>query len=200
MAVPLVGLVSAPLGHLLAYQVRYRPQALHQQSAGAHAYFLVLVGTVAAAIGGALLVSVLSLAAVRLLVGRHRGMHAGGGWSMWDLLPVLFVLQLAVFMAQETAEALASASAVEPIPELMLWGTLGQLPIALLAAIGLSRLTARLDAALRYVRAAAESFADRPTFAVRVWPAAVAWHPALDCARRAHGDRGPPSLWLTPGR
>jgi len=194
LAMPLVGLASAPLGHLLAYQVRYMSSAVHEQSTGAHAYFPVLSAAVTTVLAGALLVSLLFLAAARLVLGRRRGLVRGSRRPVFDLLPILFTIQLAAFMVQECVEALAMGSMPEPVPAMVLWGTLGQLPVALVAAVVLSWLSARLEAVVQEVRLAAGGF--------QPWlrPAVPAWRPAEpggrlhEAARGARPKRGPPRL------
>lgn len=188
----LLGIAAGPLGHLLAYQVRYGAQAAHEQSTGAHSYFPALLGTVGAGLGGVLLAILLALAAVRLLIGRHRGLRARPERGVLQLVPVLFTVQIAVFVVQEHAEELAAGAAADPAPTLLLWGTLGQLPVAVLGALTLSWLSAHLDAALERLDAAAASFRPRFSTAVRTWMSVSATHAALDASLRAHGKRGPP--------
>jgi hypothetical protein len=193
-AVPLVGLASAPLGHLLAYQVRFAGRSAAVESSGAHAYVPLVVGTVMTGLAVALLLSLLFLAVARLAIGRRRGLVPGPRRPVLDLLPVLFTIQLAAFVAQECVEALATGALPDPVPAMLLWGTVGQLPVAVVAAVVLSWLTARLEAAVRELRLAASQF--------RPWrpPAVAGWRPAepgnrpLAAARRARPMRGPPRL------
>lgn len=193
-AVPLVGLLSAPLGHLVAYQVRFADSSAHVQSSGAHAYFPVLSAAVTTALAAALLVSVLFLAAARLLIGRRRGLVLGPRRPVLDILPTLFTIQLAAFMVQEWLEALATGATPESVPAMVLWGTLGQLPVALIAAAVLSWLTVRLDAAVRELHLAASDFEpwQRPAAPARLAAVPLTW--TLGTARSACPRRGPPEL------
>src|ERR1700687_4398184 len=88
-----------------------------------------------ALIGGVLLVGL-----ARILSGRRvRSMFEP---SYVSLLAFLFSIQLAAFIAQEVAEALIARSSAGSAPALMLWGTLGQLPIAAIAALAFRLLSA----------------------------------------------------------
>lgn len=194
LAVPLVGLASAPLGHLVAYQVRFADSSAHVESSGVHAYFPLLSAAVTTALAGTLLVSLLFLAVARQAIGRRRGLVPGPRRPVLDLLPVLFTIQLAAFMVQECIEALAMGALPDPVPAMVLWGTLGQLPVALIAAVVLSWLTARLDAAVRELRLTASRFRPWLRPAVAAWRPAEPWNRTLDAARSACPKRGPPRL------
>jgi hypothetical protein len=156
LLVPLVALASAQFGHLIAYQLRLGPGATVIESHGAHAYFPLLVSLAGAILGGGLVLGLLLLGAVRLLLGRRRGLRPGEPWPIVETLALLFTLQLAVYLGQETLEAWLSGSPAAPAPALLLWGTLGQLPGAALAALGLSWLSTRLEGAIRELRAAVQ--------------------------------------------
>jgi hypothetical protein len=113
-----------------------------------------------------------------------------------DLMAVIFAAQLSLFALQETAEALLTGRAVPTAGDLLLWGTLGQLPIAALAALALSWLTAGLRIALQDLSHARVSA--RLTPSAGVAPAAglapapalvVAWSPGRRLLRR--GPPGP---------
>jgi hypothetical protein len=192
LAASLAGIACAPLGHLLAYRVRFGAEAGHEQSSGVHAYFPVLVATLTAGLGAALLASLLVVGAARLAAGRRRGERPGPRWPVTDLLAVLFTIQLGVFLALEVAEALAAGSPVPSAPELLLWGTLGQLPVALLAAVALSWLSPRLAVAVRRLRSGDGPFRPRPEPAVRWWASGLSRDPGLDGAGGACAKRGPP--------
>jgi hypothetical protein len=130
----LLGAVAAQAGHLLTYQVLFGAAAQQVQSSGAHAYFPVLVkaalGTAAAIVLGVLFLAGLS----RILRGR---IQQGDSPSFLRLLAALFTIQLAVFAFQESIEAALSGGPAYSVDGLLLWGTLGQLPLAALAAFGL---------------------------------------------------------------
>src|SRR5260370_7490208 len=88
----------------------------------------------AAVIGGLVLVGL-----ARILSGRR--VRSDSEPSYVSLLAVLFSLQLATFAVQEIGEAIVAGTSVMSAPELLLWGTLGQLPVAVLAASALRSLT-----------------------------------------------------------
>jgi hypothetical protein len=141
-----LALAGSQAGHLVAYQVRFGAAALQLQSSGAHAYFPLLVKT---ALGGAavvLVVVLLMIGAARALAAGGR-LHAAAGPSYVSVLATLFTLQLAVFMAQEVIEAVAAGVPPGSAINLLLWGILGQLPVALTAAAALRWLWRRAEAA-----------------------------------------------------
>ena len=161
-----LGLLGSQAGHLLAYQVRYGAAAQQLQSSGAHAYFPLLAKTAlgvgaCALIGGLLLVGL-----ARFLTGRR--VPSASEPSYLSLLAILFSIQLAAFAIQEVGEALIGGLSTATAVDLLLWGTLGQLPIAAVAALTLRWLCARIEAAVGAIRALA-----RPSLPARP-PAAVA--------------------------
>jgi hypothetical protein len=162
-------------GHLLAYQLRFGAAAQHVQSTGAHGYFPLLAKTSLGVVGAALLAGILLIGLARVLTGRPS--RASAGPSYVGLLAVLFTVQLACFVGQEAGEALLAGSPVESAPHLLLWGTLGQLPVAALAAVALGWLARRYEYAVNDVRALLNA---RPSSA----PIAAL----------------PIPIWVTPGR
>jgi hypothetical protein len=130
----LLGAVTAQAGHLLTYQVLFAAAAQQLQSSGAHAYFPALVKT---ALGAAALITLgaLFLAGLaRILRGR---IQQGDSPSFLRLLAGLFTIQLSVFAFQESIEAVLSGGPAYSVDSLLLLGTLGQLPVAALAAFAL---------------------------------------------------------------
>src|SRR5712692_5116996 len=145
-AVLALGLLGSQAGHLLAYQMRFGAAAQGIQSTGAHGYFPMVakmaVGAGAAAlIGGPLLVGL-----ARILSGRRA--RSVSEPAFISLLAVLFSIQLAAFASQEVVESLIAGSTVGSAPDLLLWGALGQLPIAVIAALALGWVGARVEAAV----------------------------------------------------
>jgi hypothetical protein len=130
----LLGAVAAQAGHLLTYQVLFGAAARQVQSSGAHAYFPALVKTALGA-GAAIALGALFIAGLaRILRGR---IQQGDSPSFLRLLAALFTIQLAVFAFQESIEAALSGGPAYSVDSLLLWGTLGQLPVAALAAFAL---------------------------------------------------------------
>lgn len=180
-------------GHLAVYQIQFGSAAQAVQSAGAHAYFPTFakigLGVAASALVGALLV----IGAARLLAGRATATPAGGP-SYITLLALLFSVQMACFAMQETIESLAAGVAVASAPHLLLVGTVGQLPVAVLGALALKWLLARFEAALLTLRAViAASPIAGTTPGVLLLPRRMRLQPALvEACRAAYIKRGPP--------
>jgi hypothetical protein len=189
-----LGLLGSQAGHLLAFQVRFGAAAQQIQSSGAHAYFPLVakaaLGAAAAALIGALLVVGLA----RILSGRH--IKSVSEPSYVSLLAVLFSIQLAAFVAQEVTEAIIAGNMVASAPDLMLWGTLGQLPIAAIAAIAFRWLSARVEAAVGVIRDVTAAAAPLRLTAPVAIPVYAPSDQALLMSRvaRSHlAKRGPPS-------
>jgi hypothetical protein len=193
-AIPAAGLAGSQLGHLLVYALRLGPEGLRAAGSGAHGYFPALATTLAGLAGGAFLAALVVMGAARMLAARGARGRVFERPPTLDLLAVLFALQLWVFAGQETAEALLTGRPAPTVADLLLWGTLGQLPIAALAALGLSWLTAGLRRALEDLTYAAAAARLAPS--LRIGPASapprapalvVAWSAGHRLPRR-----GPP--------
>jgi hypothetical protein len=111
-------------------------------------------------------------------------------------MPALFVAQLLFFMGQETVESLVAGGGHLPSAvELLFWGAFGQLPAAAAAAVVLTWLLARLDAAWTAIAAGRVGLSCQDlTLALagvaRCRPAPARW---LDSTfPLAFGKRGPP--------
>src|ERR1700693_2510520 len=142
-----LGLVSSQAGHLLAFQLRFGSAAQHLQSSGAHAYFPTLAKNTLGAIGAAFVAAFFVIGLARVLAGRSRGSSRSAPKYI-ELIAALFTIQLASFITQEVGEAMAAGAAVDSAAHLLLWGTLGQLPVAALAAIALGWLWTRFESAV----------------------------------------------------
>jgi hypothetical protein len=187
------GILLSQLGHLLIYQLEFGAAAQAVQSTGAHAYFPTLVksglGVAAAAVLGSLLV----IGAARIVAG-GRMRPVANAPSYVSLLGALFTIQLVFFALQETTESIAAGTAIASAPHLLLLGAVGQLPVALLAAVALKWLLIRFEAAVLTIRTAlAQSRVAAPTprlvllqRALRLEPAAVEACPSV------YVKRGPP--------
>lgn len=148
-------LAAAPLsqlGHLLAYFLHYGPAAAAQQSSGVHAYFPSVLQAGATALGAALLAGLLVVALARFMVGIRNDRVPSGGVPVLPLLLVLLSVQLAVYCGQELLEFRLAGLAAPALGVILGWGLAGQLPVAVLAAFGLSWLTARIVRAVRRLR------------------------------------------------
>lgn len=149
----LFGVLLSQLGHLLVYQLRFGLAAHAVQSSGAHSYFPVFAKTSLGLVAGALLASLLVIGAARIAAGGRGRSSAAGGPSYVSLLGALFTVQLVFFALQETAEAIAAGTAPATAPQLLLIGSVGQLPVAVLAALALKWLLVRFDSAVDELRA-----------------------------------------------
>jgi hypothetical protein len=150
-----VGLLGSQAGHLVAYQVRFGAAAQQLQSSGAHAYF---PSTVRAALGlsaGLALAAVFVIGLARVLGGRP--VERGSAPAYLRLVAMLFTIQLTSFAMQEVGEGMVAGVGVASAAHLLLWGTLGQLPVALIAAAGLRWLLARFEDAVTQIRIALAS-------------------------------------------
>jgi len=150
------GAVLSQLGHLLVYQLQFGTTAQLVQSTRAHSYFPTLVKTSLGLGAAAVLGSLLLVCAARFITGA-RDRAIAGGPSYMRLLGALFTIQLVLFMLQETAESMAAGAAVATAPHLLLIGSVGQLPVALLGALALKWLLVRFESAVAEIRVALAS-------------------------------------------
>jgi hypothetical protein len=192
-AIPAAALAGSQLGHLLVYTLRLGPEGLAASGSGAHGYLPSLATALAGLTGASFLAALAVLAASRILAARGGRGVVFERPSVFDLLAVLFAAQLCLFAVQETAEALLTGRVVRSVADLLLWGTLGQLPIAALAALALSWLTASFRRAIHDLSQAGASArmaaSARPEPAVHRTsdPPLLVWSPGHTLPRR-----GPP--------
>src|SRR5258708_15143929 len=145
----LLGAVAAPAGQLRTYQLLLGAGAQQVQSSGAHAYFPTVIKTALGAAAAITLASLFLVGLARILVGR---IQRGDAPSFLKLLAALFTIQLAVFVAQESAESALSRVPGTSVDGLLLLRTLGQLPVAALAAFALRFLLVEVVPALAELR------------------------------------------------
>ena len=185
------GLLGSQAGHLLAYQLRFGAAAQQLQSSGAHAYFPTTVRAALGLAAALVLAAIFVIGLARMLGGRR--VQCGSAPAYLRLVAVLYTIQLASFAAQEGGEAMVAGIRVDSAAHLLLWGTLGQLPVALVAAAGLRWLLARFESAVLQigVAAAATHRYIAAALVVSVWG-----HVAQVLKPAAHlslAKRGPPS-------
>src|SRR5260370_26372098 len=189
-----LGLLGSQAVHLLAYQVRFGAAGQQIQSSGAHAYLPLVAKTALGAGAAALIGALLLVGLARMLRGRP--LKSPSEPSYVSLLAVLFSIQLAAFVAQEVAEALIASSRVASAADLMLWGTLGQLPIAVVAALAFRWLSAGVESAVGLIRDVIGATVPlRLTLPLAI-PVYAASDQALLTSRMAWSDmtrRGPPT-------
>jgi hypothetical protein len=193
-AIPAAALAASQLGHLLVYALRLGPEGIAASGSGAHGYFPSLATALAGGAGGLFLAALAVLAAARILAARGAGTRVFERPPALDLTAVLFAGQLAIFTLQETAEAVLTGRAAPSAGDLLLWGTLGQLPLAAIAGLALSWLTAHFRRALSDLSKSRASARPAPATRLRppsplsLTPATVpAWSPGRTLPRR-----GPP--------
>jgi len=193
LLVAAIAISGSQAGHLLAYQVRFGAAARSLQSTGAHGYF---PSVVKAAVGVACVLALTGLFAIglaRMVSGRP--VRRDSAPQYLRLLAALYTLQLTVFAGQEVAEALAAGLPVGSAADLLLWGTLGQLPVALVAAAALRWLLLRFDSAVSIIGVALAAGPSRTHPAgtsVMVWPAPEPNPFFATVAGQSPAERGPP--------
>lgn len=195
-----LGLLGSQAGHLLAYQARFGAAARQLQSTGAHAYFPGLVKTLIGAAAVLVLAGLFLIGLARVL-SRRRAALDDSAPSLLRLTAALFTIQLAVFAVQEAVEATLAGAPATSATSLVLWGALGQLPIAALAAVALRWFLLRFDGAVAEIRTVLAfatpgvrlAFAMSPPTVIataRLAPGRVAAHSLL--------RRGPPTSPFSP--
>jgi hypothetical protein len=189
------GSLGAQAGHLLAYQMQFGAAGQQIQSSGAHAYFPGVARTSLGMAAGLALTGMFVVGLGRILSGRPT--RRGSAPNYLRLVATLFTLQLLLFAAQEVGEALVAGTPVASVAHILLWGTLGQLPVALIAAAGLRWLVARFEPAVEAIRIA---LAAAPPPVAYIAVAAPAWvqvecnPPLAPAAGASLAKRGPPSF------
>jgi hypothetical protein len=189
-----LALLGSQAGHLLAYQLRFGAIAQQMQSSGAHAYFPLLAKTSLGVVAAALLGGLFLIGLARVLTGRTRAETRSGPSSI-GLLAILFTVQLACFVGQEVGETLIAGLPVDSAPHLVLWGTLGQLPVAALGAIAFGWLSRRYEAAVQELHAVLAARPSSPgllAVAIPIWTTTPRALLLSQVAGASLGKRGPP--------
>ena len=189
------GALLAQAGHLIAYQLEFGAAAQAVQSQGAHAYFPGFAKTSLGMVGVLVIGSLLLVGFARLLPGRPVVVTSRGP-SYMSLLAVLFSIQLACFIAQEMIESLAAGEPVPSALNLIFLGSVGQLPVAVLAAVALKWLAIRVEAAMLVLRTelAVELFTAAPNTIVLPSPELVPVSVLARSCPIVFIKRGPPAL------
>ena len=189
-----LGVLGSQAGHLVAYQARFGAAAQHLQSSGMHAYFPGVVRSSLGVAATIVLAGMFMIGLARILSGRP--IRRGSAPSYVRLVAVLYTVQLATFAGQEVAESLMAGAPIASPAQLLLWGTLGQLPVAVIAAAGLRWLLVRLDSAIgeiRVVMAAAPAPLHLSVAVIPLWVLAGKKLVLRSVAAAAQVKRGPPS-------
>jgi hypothetical protein len=146
VAVAALAVAGAQAGHLLAYQLRFGPSTFQVLSSGVHTYFPALVKTSLGALALTVIGALLLVGASRL-VGRGMTPLRVSGPTFMSLLATLFTIQLVWFLVQEVTESLVAGVPPDSASNLLLWGMVGQLPVALAGAAALRWFWTRVEAA-----------------------------------------------------
>lgn len=189
-----VGVLGSQAGHLVAYQVRFGAAAQQLQSSGAHAYFPGVVRSSLGVAAAIVLTGMFAIGLARILSGRP--IRHGSGPNYLRLVAVLYTVQLATFAGQEVVESLLAGAPVASAAQLLLFGTLGQLPVAVIAAAGLRWLLIRFDSAIGEIRialAAAPRQFSWAAIAIPLWSHASNKLILGSVAGASLVKRGPPS-------
>jgi hypothetical protein len=200
MALPLVILAASQAGHLLAWQLRQGPQALPVVGSGAHGYVPALTTVTFGTAGVAVLAALCVIGAARAARLGRAVLPAAPAPRLrripvLDATAFLFVLQLAVYLAQETVEAAWAGFARPGFADLLLWGSLGQVPVAIVAGAALSWLSIHFEAAVEELMnpVAALPLSPRPAAAPpRVGMRRAPLTLPIQVSGGAFSERGPP--------
>ena len=188
------GLLGSQAGHLLVYQVRFGAAAQQLQMSGAHAYFPGLVRASLGVTAALVLASMFLVGLARILSGRS--IRPDSAPDFLRLVAMLYTVQLACFAGQEVGEALVAGTRVTSVSHLLLWGTLGQLPVAVLAAAGLRWLLVRFESAVAeigFALAAVPKHASPIALVVSAWGQIERTLVLRPVAGASPAKRGPPS-------
>lgn len=149
-----LGVPLSEAGHLLAYFARFGEQGVALQTQGVHSYLPGLLQLCGGGVGLLLLGALLVLGLGRLLGGKGGTVERSVSQPARDLLLVMAVVQLDIYIVQEMLETLAAHQVVTfgLIFSIIGWGLAGQLPVAIVAALGLSWLSIRLHVAVERLR------------------------------------------------
>jgi len=150
-----LAVAGSQAGHLLAYTLRFGAAAASLQSSTAHAYFPSIVKPALGIAALALLGALLAVGLARIVAGRRLEQEPAP--SFLRLLAVVYTVQLGCFAIQETAEAALSGASPSSASVLILWGTVGQLPVAVVEAIALRWLLVRVRPAMLVLRSRCEA-------------------------------------------
>lgn len=185
------GVLGSQVGHLLAYGLRFRGAAWQLQSTGAHWYFPGIAKTGLGLASLAILAGLLVTGTARVVA--HKRVAGAPAPPFVSLLAALYTLQLALFAVQETAEAALGGTPAGSAPLLLLWGSVGQLPVAIAASLAVRWLMVRVSPALAALRMPPPpQIRLVAPVVIRAWPSRLEPH-AVRVVKGFY-TRGPPSF------
>ena len=190
-----LALAGSQAGHLLSYQLHFGAVAQQLQSSGPHAYFPLLARTSLGIAATVLLAGLFVIGLARVLAGRS-SVRAASTTTFMGSLAALFTVQLACFAGQEIGEALLAQAPLSSPADLLLWGALGQLPTAVLAATALGWILTRFEAAVDEIQSVIAVRQPSPVpfaLAIRTWTETDGIVLLWQVAGASLGKRGPPS-------
>jgi ABC-type sulfate transport system permease subunit len=191
-----LGVLGSQAGHLLAYELRFGGAAQQVQSSGVHAYYPTWAKTSLGVVAIVVLAALLVIGLARVVGGKAQ-VRTDPGRPYLSLLAVLFPVQLALYAGQEVLEAAVAGMPADSAAHLVLWGTLGQLPVAVIAATALRWLLVRFESAVNEIRLALADLRLRPRpvapVVIPVWRASNAALLLSHVAGASLVKRGPPS-------
>jgi hypothetical protein len=149
-AAALLGLMLSQLGHMVAYVAHYGQFGLTVEAEGTHTYFPTAFSGSAGLAGSALLASLLLIGAGRLVAGKRLGFRLQRREPVWALFLISAAVQLDTYLLQEITERFLAGGTLtwQSLFDILHWGIVGQVPLAFLAAVALSWISARLPDAL----------------------------------------------------
>jgi hypothetical protein len=180
---------------MLAYELRFGGAAQQIQSTGAHAYYPTLVKTSVGVVAMAVLGALFVIGIARVVGGGGR-IKIDAGRPYLSLMAALFTVQLTLYAGQEVLEAAVAGVPADSPTHLLLWGSLGQLPVAAAAAVALRWLLVRFESAVHEIRRALAVLGKVPSIEPPVIAVLRVSDVALLLSRVAGASlikRGPPS-------
>jgi len=186
------GAVGSQAGHLLAYELRFGGSAGQLQTSGVHAYFPAVAKTGLGLASLALLAGLLVAGMARMVA--RRPIAVASAPSLVRLLAAIYTMQLALFAVQETVEAVLGGAPAGSAPLLLMWGAVGQLPVAIAASLAVRWLLIRVRPALAALRLVPAYRWIVPTLDFRSLPPSAAGLALAPQVFNHFHRRGPPSF------
>jgi hypothetical protein len=187
-AVLFLGVLLEPLGHEIAYDLRYGvARAAVLQAEGAHAYFPAIRSFTTLSLLTGLVLAIIGVLSVRVALGKH-SVPMAAGWARPFYL--LAAAQVSLFIVQEVLEGFSRGSL--DLGLIALLTVFAQLPLAAVSAILLARLQGYLSLAPEAIRRILALLVRRHSRSGLMLPRPAAALQPRRAATRAYTRRGPP--------